>query len=30
MSEAEQQQCDHDFCEWRGRNICVECGLERN
>ena len=19
--------CKHDFVEWRGRSICVECGI---
>jgi hypothetical protein len=21
------EYCEHDFVEWRGRSICVNCGL---
>jgi hypothetical protein len=24
----QMSECEHDFQEWRGRTICVECGLE--
>jgi len=25
-----KMECDHEFIEWRGRSICVECGVLEN
>ena len=22
--------CNHDYVEWRGREICQECGVEKD